>query len=201
MPTPEPNPERERWNRRFASGSHAFEVPDTFFVEAYQDYVDPLLGHAGGRLALDVAAGAGRHGLWLAERAWRVTLVDIAGEAFEVAHRRAAGRSLAVEFHECDLAAIHSAQETGWASRFDLILVFFYLQRDLFPVLADALSPGGLLIYKTYTTLQTQFGGGPSHPDHLLKPGELRQSFPTLSLLFYRETVRERGVAELVARK
>jgi SAM-dependent methyltransferase len=201
MPTTGANPERERWNRRFAEGSNVSEFPDTFFIDAYQDYVNPLLGEAGGRLALDVASGAGRHGLWLAERAWRVTLADIASQAFELAHRRAAGRNLAVEFLECDLSTVHSAHEAGWASRFDLILVFFYLQRDLFPVLVDALTPGGLLIFKTYTTLQRRFGAGPTNPAHLLEPGELRQAFPALSLLYYRETVRDSGVAELVARK
>lgn len=195
------HPERDRWNRKFAEGSHVSEVPDAFFIDAYQEYVDPLLGDPGGRLALDVASGAGRHGLWLAERSWRVTLADIAGQAFEYARRRAAGRSLAVEFQECDLETVHSAQPVGWTSRFDLILVFFYLQRDLFPVLVDALTPGGLLIYKTCTTLQRRFSTSPANPEFLLGPGELRHAFPALSLLFYRETVRERGMAELVARK
>jgi tellurite methyltransferase len=196
-----PNPERDRWNRKFAQGSNVSEVPDAFFIEAYQEYVDPLLGETSGRMALDLASGAGRHGLWLAERAWHVTLADISGEALDLARRRGAGRNLAVEFQECDLTTVHSAQATGWASRFDLILVFFYLQRDLFPVLVDALKPGGLLIYRTYTTLQQRFGSGPTNPAHLLDPGELRAAFPPLSLLFYRETVRERGVAELIAQK
>lgn len=201
MPTTGVNPERERWNRKFAEGAQVSEVPDAFFIDAYQDYVDPLLGEASGRMALDVASGAGRHGLWLAERAWRVTLVDIAGQAFEVARRRAAGRNLAVEFQECDLDTVHSVQAPGWSSRFDLITVFFYLQRDLFPVLVDALTPGGLLIFKTYTTVQRRFGTGPTNSAYLLEPGELRNAFPTLSLLYYRETIRDRGTAELVGRK
>lgn len=198
---PKANPERDRWNRRFAEGSHVSEVPDTFFVDAYQEYVDPLLTESTGKMALDIASGPGRHGLWLAERAWRVTLVDIAGQAFDHARRRAAGRNLAVEFQECDLDAVQSAQSVGWASRFDLVVALFYLQRDLFPVLADALAPGGLLIYKTYTTLQRRFPGGPTNPAFLLEPGELRRAFPSLSILYYRETIRDRGVAELVARK
>src|ERR1051326_2167813 len=113
MPTTGANPERERWNHKFAEGANVSELPDTFFIDAYQDYVDPLLGEMSGRLALDIAAGAGRHGLWLAARAWRVTLADIAGQAFELAHRRAAGRNLAVEFLECDLSTVHSAREAG----------------------------------------------------------------------------------------
>lgn len=195
------NPERERWNRKFAEGSHSSEVPDTFFIEAYQDYIDPLLGESSGRMALDLASGSGRHGLWLAERAWHVTLVDISAEALDLARRRAAGRNLAVEFQECDLATVQTAQTAGWASRFDLVLVFSYLQRELFPVLVDALKPGGLLVYHTFTTLQLRFGSGPTNPAHLLAPGELRAAFPSLSPLLYRETVRDRGVAELIAQK
>ena len=201
MATAGANPERARWNRKYADGAQSPEIPDSFFIDAYQEYVEPLLGKRQGALALEVAAGAGRHGLWLAERAWSVTLADISSEALGIARKRAAGRNLSVEFLECDLATVRSAQSQGWHGRFDLVLVFFYLQRDLFPVLVDALKPGGLLIYKTYTRLQLSFGTGPTNPEHLLHPGELRNAFPALTPLFYRESVRDRGVAELVARK
>jgi len=195
------NPERARWNRRYAEEARSPEIPDSFFIDAYQEYVEPLLGARQGALALDVAAGAGRQGLWLAERAWNVTLVDISSEALSLARRRAAGRNLSIEFLECDLTTVRSAQSQDWQGRFDLVLGFFYLHRDLFPVLVDALKPGGLLIYKTYTRLQLSFGTGPANPEHLLHPGELRTAFSALTPLSYRETVRDRGVAELVAQK
>ncbi len=190
--------DRERWNARYVEGSHFSDVPDTFFVEAYSEYVNPLQGS---KQVLDIAAGSGRHGLWLAERGWSVTRVDISDQGLAIARRRARGRNLDVEFVECDLESVHSAGAEGWAGRFDLVLGFFYLQHDLFPVLADALKPGGLLVYKTYTERQPQFGCGPSDPQHLLRTGELLHAFPSLNVLFYRETVRDRGVAELVAQK
>src|SRR5438105_9842613 len=142
--------ERDRWNRRFADGSHAGELPDGFFVEAYQEYVQPLLGPGGDHMqVLDAAAGAGRHGLWLAERGWRVTMVDVADEGLALARRRARGRNLDVDFVQSDLEGHGAAEQTVWHASFHLVLCFFYLQRDLFPALADALKPGGLLIYKT----------------------------------------------------
>jgi hypothetical protein len=85
--------------------------------------------------------------------------------------------------------------------QYDLVVVFFFLQRDLFPALTAALKPGGFLIYKTYTTEQKHFIGGPSHPMFLLEPNELLRAFPSLRVLHYHETIREKGVAELVARK
>jgi tellurite methyltransferase len=80
-------------------------------------------------------------------------------------------------------------------------MVFFFLQRELFPALVSALKPGGHLIYKTYTTEQQRFSGGPTHPMFLLQPNELLHAFSSLRILHYHETVEEKGVAELVARK
>jgi len=82
-------------------------------------------------------------------------------------------------------------------SHYDLVLVFFYLERTIFLKLFRTLRPGGLLLYKTYTREQRKFGGGPTHPMHLLKTNELLQAFSRLQILFYRETVRERGIAEV----
>src|SRR4029077_8862277 len=85
--------------------------------------------------------------------------------------------------------------------QFDLVLVFFYLQRALFPALISALRPGGFLIYKTYTTEQQKFAGGPSHPMFLLQPNELLHALQSLRILHYHETITEKGVAELVGQK
>ena len=42
---------------------------------------------------------------------------------------------------------------------------------------------------------------GPTHPMHLLEPNELLKAFGSLQVLFYRETVAVKGVAELIVRK
>ncbi len=44
-------------------------------------------------------------------------------------------------------------------------------------------------------------GGGPTHPMHLLEPNELRNAFAGLQILHYRETLKDKAVAELVAKK
>jgi hypothetical protein len=58
-----------------------------------------------------------------------------------------------------------------------------------------------LLVFKTYTREQLKLGGGPSHPMHLLEPNELLRAFGDMRVLHYRETVKDKAVAELVARK
>ena len=83
---------------------------------------------------------------------------------------------------------------------FDLVLVTRYLQRDLFPGIRDALRPGGIVLYETFTTNQRRLGVGPTSPDHLLEPGELARHFDGFEMLFYEE-VLVAAVARIVARK
>jgi 2-polyprenyl-3-methyl-5-hydroxy-6-metoxy-1,4-benzoquinol methylase len=186
--------ERDSWNQKYKQGSHSSLEPDEFFVRAWDEFVQPLFPSGG--QALDVAGGVGRHSLWLAERGWKVTLVDITDAALTKAGKEAEWRGVKIETVAHDLESWKPVHES-----YDLLLVFFYLQREMFPALMAALRPGGLLIYKTYTEEQKRFAGGPSHPMHLLKQNELLQVFDGMRVLHYRETLRERGVAEFVGRK
>src|SRR5690348_3468656 len=162
------------WNRKYSEGSHGSLQPDPFLVTAYEEF----LSTASPGLALDVAGGVGRHAIWLAQRGWRVKLVDIseAGvrQAEENAKQTGTASSIAIEVRD-----LNSEQDIG-REQYDLVVVFFFLQRELFPALAAAIKPGGHLIYKTYTTEQQRLSGerissgrftsGPSHPMFLLQP-------------------------------
>jgi SAM-dependent methyltransferase len=80
--------------------------------------------------ALDLAAGSGRHAIWLAERGWDVTAVDIAVP--EKSMRQ-------VRWIQADL-------EQGWAPfRVDLMVCWLYWQADLLPAIAAAVKPGGVV--------------------------------------------------------
>ena len=71
------------------------------------------------------------------------------------------------------------------AERFDGIIVTNYLHRPLLPLLADALSAGGVLIYETFAEGNERYGR-PSNPDFLLREGELKEVFaPLLKVLEY----------------
>ena len=182
--------EKTLWNRKYRERSHVSLEPDPFLVSAYTEFLE---GSAPGT-ALDVAGGIGRHALWLAERRWKLKLVDISDVGIELARRHLSSNV------ELEVRDLDKTRDLGRA-QYDLVIVFFYLQRSLFPALIKALKPGGLLIYKTYTREQRRLSGGPTHPMHLLKPNELLRAFSSLRILRYHETVRERGIAELAARK
>ena len=186
--------ERGKWDRKYSESSHDSSAPDPLLVHAYEDFIQPLFPQPG--TALDLAGGLGRHAIWLAERGWRVKLVDISEVGIARARELAGNCVGQINYEVADLTAWTAAGFT-----YDLVLVFFYLQRDLFPELVNALRPGGLLIYKTYTHVHPKFGKGPTHPMHLLDYNELLRAFPGLRVLHYEETIRDRGVAELVAQK
>jgi SAM-dependent methyltransferase len=118
-------------------------------------------------------------------------LVDSSQVALDQAQAAAEERGLNLSLVCSDLRQYNFGRE-----RFDLILVFFYLERALFPALEQSLRPGGILLYKTYTRQQLQFERGPRNPEHLLEPKELRGAFPGLRVLDYRESITDRAVAE-----
>jgi tellurite methyltransferase len=182
------------WNQRYQEGSHASLEPDPFFVRAYREFVEPRFKYVG--RALDLAGGVGRHALYLAERGWLVTLMDISEVALKQARRQAELLDVHIFAEQTDLTEAQLPEDA-----FDLIVVFFYLERSLLSQTAAALRPGGVLIYKTYTEEQQKLSGGPTHPMHLLQSGELKSAFADLEILHYNESAVDKAVAELVARK
>ncbi len=86
-------------------------------------------------------------------------------------------------------------------ARFELIVVTRYLDRERMPLLIDALAPGGVLVYETFTERQLQYACGPRSRAHLLAPGELRTLVRGLHVLFDEEVTEPEALARIVARR
>jgi SAM-dependent methyltransferase len=186
---------RQRWDERYAGFSSQDRREVTPFVAACLPQL-PRQGHA-----LDIAAGAGRHSLALAQHGLAVDAVDISGQGLHLARQRAAEANLRpgqIHFILADL-------ERPWLPQrnYEVILVSFFLYRPLFPLIKDRLRPGGWLIYETLTTAQ-ELKPNPSsmHYGFLLEPQELKQAFADFEILFYAEAdYAGRATAQLLARK
>ena len=147
--------------------------------------------------AIDLACGAGRHALYLAERGWTVTAVDGSETAVELLRERSAARGLAMQTIVADLTA---ADFTLPPDAFDLIVVAYYLQRDLFAKVKAAVRPGGLVLAIAHTPED-----GEVSSEKRVAPGELRGFFTTWQILHdyegpSRDPAHRRPVAEIVAR-
>jgi len=149
--------------------------------------------------ALDVACGRGRHALWLAEQGLRVSAVDRDGVALRDLLEEARSRGLSTI--DAAVVDLEGGGRVLPVEAFDVIVAVHYLHRPLFPQLVDALRPGGVLVYETFTTAQAA-RGKPTNPDFLLRPGELLQLIRPLAVLASREGEFDgRDVASVVARK
>jgi tellurite methyltransferase len=147
--------------------------------------------------ALDVACGRGRHALLLAAAGFEVHAVDRDDDALASLDASARRLGLPVTVERIDLEA--GSPDVGGG--YSLVTVFNYLHRPLFPTLVEALAPGGLLLYETFTVEQAALGH-PKNPAFLLERGELPRLAGALEVVRQREGLFDgRYVAGIAASK
>ncbi|HEU5059823.1 MAG TPA: methyltransferase domain-containing protein [Kofleriaceae bacterium] len=150
-----------RWNERYGRGEETHDFRPSSPLPSAVSGLPP------GR-ALDLASGAGRHAIWLAERGWQVVAVDGARAGVDIMLAEAARRGVAdrIEAHVADLMS----RPRGFALEpdgYDLVCDFYFLDRSLFPDIRAAVRPGGLFVAAIH------LAGPDDPPDRLLAPGEL----------------------------
>ena len=168
--------DRTRWDKQHLSSPGA-EPPSALLREILENAAWPALRGK----ALDIACGKGRNALYLAQRGFAVTALDISAVALEAGQRRAQQLDLGIDWQSCDLEASALA-----AGDFDLIINFNYLQRSLIRLMQQAVKPGGHVIFETYLIDQASVGH-PKNPDYLLQHNELLECFRDFRVLYYRE--------------
>jgi SAM-dependent methyltransferase len=192
------------WDERFARGDHASPEIDPFLADSAKYWRLLPAWNAGvarpamGRKALDIACGAGRHAVYLAEAGFDVTAVDFSLQGLEAAQKLATARQIKIETRHVDLET--PGLDLGGAA-FDVVVVFFYLHRPMFATLARCIRPGGLLVYKTYSVDQLRYPGRPRHSMHMLEHNELLREFSSFRVLRYEEEWEGRGTAALIAQR
>lgn len=190
-------PSQDQWNERFRSGDHSGSGPDPFLV-ASSEFWPVLPAPPASCKAADLASGAGRNSIYLATAGFETTAIDFAEAGLALADARARDRGLSI--HTCQLDLESPSLDLG-TDCFDLIAVFNFLHRPLFASLKKALTPGGLVIYKTYTVDQLPLPNGPSSPSYVLQHDELRSQFAGYRVLRYEERTQGEGTAAIVAQK
>src|SRR5207248_1207608 len=107
----------------------------------------PLI-RRGGRV-LDLAAGSGRHTRLLLDGGFAVCAVD-----------RDISALSPLAGTDCEVRQIDFETGAPWplGDGYDAIVVTNYLFRPLLPAMAQALAPGGVLIYETFALGNARFG-------------------------------------------
>lgn len=184
----------DRWEARYRAGSATYAAQPSAFVLEWL----PRLPRG---CALDVACGLGATAIALAEAGFETTAIDIAPTALARARAEADRRGVTVEWQHADLADLRLP-----AAQYDLIVNVHFVNRDLVAQFADALRPGGHVLFEQHLRWPTPVAGPGS--DHFrLRPGELRHLLWQLDVVQYREgLVEEAGgdrfaLARAVARR
>ena len=188
-------PSRSAWDARYRAAGAGLPPVDPFLGEARAFLPDSSPGAC---TAVDVASGSGRHSLELARWGLRTLALDFSSQSLRICRERAQDAGLPVEVRCVDL----EAPDFDLGSEcFDVVAVFNFLHRPLIPALRRATRRGGIVIYKTFTLRQREFGTGPRNPDHLLVENELAELFGGFRQLLYRETCENEATAALIARR
>jgi SAM-dependent methyltransferase len=185
---------RSIWDLKYEQGLPSLDKADPFFVSAFDRFVSNLF--PGGGSSLDLAGGVGRHALFLAQRKWSVTVVDISGVAIRLLTQKARQLDLAMDVYAMDAKEYLSAP-----GHFDLIVMFYHFDRDTVSGVLSTLKAGGLLICKSGVILKP-YEGATAPNLRPLESGEILTCLPGLQVLHHSERpVRDRGVVEYVGQK
>lgn len=172
------------WNERYASAEYVYGTEPNDFLALH-----------GAKLAgpvLSLAEGEGRNAVYLASLGLDVLGVDASSVGLEKAHALAARRGLAIRTEVADLADYLPGSQ-----RFGAVVSIFAhlpgaLRARLYPLLVEALLPGGLVVLEAYSERQLSYGtGGPKDADMLMSESKLRAGFAGLEILQLQEIERE----------
>lgn len=180
--------DREEWEVRYSkTPRHPHEhEPNPLLIR----WAPPA--HPGSR-ALELACGLGQDALWLGEHGYQVDAFDLSFNALHKARGEMLRREIGgVNFIQADLDDYMLPRRT-----YDLVYVYRFLDRGLFPAIRERVRPGGLVIYETLNVRRRE-----RHPSasaaHTLELGELPGFFPGWQIL---ATSDEGTTSAVVARK
>lgn len=182
------------WDDRYRRGEHAGNEPTPLLQRATEN-LEP-------GQALDIACGAGRHAIFLAKHGWKVAAADSSKVGIEILQERAREAGVTIDALVADLEC--NEFQIG-PEAYDLICVFYYLQRNLFPSIRSGVKSGGTVVAAIHLNDQKP-ETRPANPAFLLEPGELRKEFGDWEIQHYHEGESEEDghhhdTAYLIARK
>ncbi len=173
-----------------------------------REYLGQLTPAAIGSPVLDLACGTGRNGLYLIQQNIPVVFADIRPEALSQIRVKLTEEPWCGKSHLAELWPVDFEQagiDPFNGRMFAAVVVYHYLHRPLLESIKQAVSPGGLVLYETFTVDQPQYGR-PKNPDFLLRHDELREQFGDWGILHYFEGVVEKtggdgtkAIAQIVA--
>ena len=163
--------DKERWDQKYGTEAYIFGKEPVPFLKQNVHLLPK------GK-ALDIAIGEGRNGVFLATEGFEVVGLDISEKGLAKAQQLAKQNGVSIETRVVDLEN-HQLEKNAY----DVILLMYYMQRDLWPQINDALKPGGMAIIETYNADHLKHQK--FNPKWLLKTNELLEAFKHMKIIRY----------------
>jgi tellurite methyltransferase len=171
---------KTQWDQRYSRPTFIFgKTPAKFLAENYQFI--PF-----GSAVLDMGMGEGRNAVFLAQKGYKVTGVDISSVAVKKANL------LAQEFGVKIKGVVASLEQYKiLPNSYDAIICFYYVDRNLIEKMKTWLRPGGILIYEAFTIREKNKAPNDEPVAYFLKDQELLHLFD-YRVLKYEEPLHEK---------
>ena len=172
---------KTQWDQRYSRPTFIFgKTPAKFLAENYQ-----FIPY--GATVLDMGMGEGRNAVFLAQKGYKVTGIDISSVAVKKAH------FLAQEFGVKIKGVVASLEQYKIPpNSYDAIICFYYVDHSLIEKMRSWLKPGGILIYEAFTLREKVTKNSSDAEDTFLKETELLRMFGPLRVLKYEEPLHEK---------
>jgi len=173
---------KTQWDEKYSRPTFIYgKSPVPFLAENYQ-YI-PFEGSV-----LDMGMGEGRNAVFLAQKGYKVTGIDISSVAVKKSYL------LAQEFGVKIKGVVASLSDYKIPpASFDAIVCFYYVDRSLVEKIKSWLKPGGILIYEAHTTREKAKNKTQKNDEETyLKEQELLKLFSGMRVLKYEEPLHEK---------
>jgi len=177
--------DRIKWNQRYAE--------DSYHKNNHVNLVESWLTRIPVGKALDVACGAGRNAIFLAQAGYQVDAIDISSEGLNQARQKAESQGLSINWIEHDLD-----QDFQFDTDYDLIIVLWYVDLALVTRLCGCLAAGGYLLCEEHLITDLEVIG-PTSSNYRVAPGDLRKAVSGVDILLYEESTEMNSEGDQVA--
>ena len=155
------------------------------------DFIEREIGYNKATKIIDIGCGTGRHSIELAKRGYSVVGIDLSESQLKRAKEKASEQNLKIVFHQRD------ARKLTFLHEFDLAIMlcegsFPLMETDEmnFQILrnaANALKPGGILIFTTLNGLFPLFHSVKDFLDSNTKEGNAKCGSLSFDLMTFRD--------------
>lgn len=175
-----------KWDERYSREEYVYgREPNEFLVQV-QPHIPP--GHV-----ICLGEGEGRNAVFLAEKGYDVTAVDLSPVGLAKAERLAAENGVEIRTIVADLADF-VIEPQAWQG---IVSIFCHLEptlrRRVHRACTEGLAEGGALVLEAFTPEQLRYGtGGPKSLELLYTLKDLYEDFAELNFLIGQEKVCQR---------